>query len=1348
MSLTFEERRKKFLEENDPYGVAGLTTGEAVKYAIKMGSSDSLRGINQLLSQGFNNEEELERLAEADRKLYKIMQHPEFGTEAATAFFTAAIGADPLSYVPFAGWLKKGKSAKNFSDFAKYGATTGAAVSFLGYTPEDYALFLDDDASFVAKKFEQTGLGATVGGLLSTVGAKGTDMYMKARHGKSIFQNNTPTRRVDDASDVTVDTTKVGDYRVGQKVFLKDKKNQGVITSIDEAAGIAEVRISNAKTGKSVRKEFYINEFSELKPTPKKGKPALIDTFLTHKGKGRQGRVWTIFDSVRSRAAKGYEKDISYQITKSKDGYTVTRNIVQKNSDPDLPSAPFTQSDRLETFNTLRQAKNFAVKQISPNAKGAPKMSRAKVQERLERNVVNLNSKDENPSRLSLASIWDRVGGEDITELLWHKIKLSPVETGGAFAGAYVGFQNVDTEDSMSEYFGTIMASAIGGAAGVKGIKAIDNKYNSGKYQEWLGFQTISDFGLTDSYKVGKVNYVKNKNQIASDFYDVLVKAEKTLSPEENKLLYIFMSGDPADFSKLSKEALEVGDEARALISKYAQDLVDLGLLNEKTFKKNIDIYMRRVYSKPGEDGQAYSNRITLGKNIKTIANNLKPRGHKPKEVTPARFKNKWSKEGWYLDGKLPNGKYRIRKDYTKQERLDMGEMEDFSKSLSETGRLLSNDISAVKFFDDVAKKFSISAQEFKAGKLRDGTEIDKNLYREIPDVNIRGTAGIKKYGELSGRYVDKYVHNDIVHTFQLTKQADDGIGKQALNIYDSLLGLWKKTKTAWNLGTHVANTMSNVILIDFAGTSHTYLAKAARSMYNNDKNFKDAVIHGGMGADLLSNDIRRFGVGNENMFFQKLNQMSDNKNPITNVGDALTRMWKSKFNIGRLTLDGLEKAYQLEDQIFRHAVYLDRLDKGFTKAEAAADARKWFIDYDINAPFIQQLKRTALPFVSYTYRVAPLLVEGSIRRPTALAAWSAIGYGMNQLGIFATEDETGEQLDRLTMREKDNKTMWNIPGMPPTTVRLPYNNSQTGDAMYVDITRWMPGGDLFLERQGEGLNIKFLPQPLQPGGPVVDLAYMFASGDDPFTGQEIDTDRDTVEILKHFLSHQLPNMPGVPGSFATERMNRIMKQNPPDPDTFAADYVAPILGFHTKESLEEQGSGYDDYRTSEYAVPYGFWEGMAYTLGIKLKPMDSSINYKQQVFEFEQEKRELGTKRNKIIKDYQSGSDLPEEYKKKYNEFELEEIEFYARYNKFVNSVYALQLKMSYEEGQKANKEANEEIMNRLEQEGIETPRLKKFDGGGVNVPYTKDAPRDRVDKFTGRPYSEQMNNLGFDNE
>ena len=40
---------------------------------------------------------------------------------------------------------------------------------------------------------------------------------------------------------------------------------------------------------------------------------------------------------------------------------------------------------------------------------------------------------------------------------------------------------------------------------------------------------------------------------------------------------------------------------------------------------------------------------------------------------------------------------------------------------------------------------------------------------------------------------------------------------------------------------------------------------------------------------------------------------------------------------------------------------------------------------------------------------------------------------------------------------------------------------------------------------------------------------------------------------------------------------------------------------------------------------------------------------------------------------------------------------------------------------------------------------REKKFDGGEVDVPFTKDKPRDRVDEFTGRPYSDQMKNLGI---
>ena len=80
-------------------------------------------------------------------------------------------------------------------------------------------------------------------------------------------------------------------------------------------------------------------------------------------------------------------------------------------------------------------------------------------------------------------------------------------------------------------------------------------------------------------------------------------------------------------------------------------------------------------------------------------------------------------------------------------------------------------------------------------------------------------------------------------------------------------------------------------------------------------------------------------------------------------------------------TLGRMEKAYQFEDQVFRMAVFMDRINKGFDVTKASREAKRWFVDYDINAPVIQALKKTALPFVSYTYRVIPLLAEAAAMR-------------------------------------------------------------------------------------------------------------------------------------------------------------------------------------------------------------------------------------------------------------------------------------------------------------------------------------------------------------------------------
>ena len=52
-------------------------------------------------------------------------------------------------------------------------------------------------------------------------------------------------------------------------------------------------------------------------------------------------------------------------------------------------------------------------------------------------------------------------------------------------------------------------------------------------------------------------------------------------------------------------------------------------------------------------------------------------------------------------------------------------------------------------------------------------------------------------------------------------------------------------------------------------------------------------------------------------------------------------------------TVGKMEDVYQVEDQVFRMAVFMDRLSKGKGIREAAMDSKRWFIDYDINAPAI-----------------------------------------------------------------------------------------------------------------------------------------------------------------------------------------------------------------------------------------------------------------------------------------------------------------------------------------------------------------------------------------------------------
>jgi len=111
---------------NSSYTSDAMSEEEAKKYAIKMGITDSLRGIQQMYGNLTGNDELLEKLKKKDKKLKKIFENPNYGDEVFKYYLGAAVVGDPVGYVPIFGWAKK---AKTLSNSTFYGMGMGGAYT-------------------------------------------------------------------------------------------------------------------------------------------------------------------------------------------------------------------------------------------------------------------------------------------------------------------------------------------------------------------------------------------------------------------------------------------------------------------------------------------------------------------------------------------------------------------------------------------------------------------------------------------------------------------------------------------------------------------------------------------------------------------------------------------------------------------------------------------------------------------------------------------------------------------------------------------------------------------------------------------------------------------------------------------------------------------------------------------------------------------------------------------------------------------------------------------------------------------------------------------------------------------
>ena len=763
-------------------------------------------------------------------------------------------------------------------------------------------------------------------------------------------------------------------------------------------------------------------------------------------------------------------------------------------------------------------------------------------------------------------------------------------EAGGALTGAVTGYAFTDDEASTTTKFGRAFTGALIGALGIGAARKtpITRKFGpKGEEVEitetlgdWLGRGFIDGYKLPKNVKALKAEAQGFSNHLGMKFSYMANKIQRNLTPDEQKILINILEGD-TKLKVAPAKLQELSIESRKLITEMAQEYVDMGLISPLTFKRNKDTYLKRSYKGKLED-RPFGEELKLRGAVENVTKDEYMKIYR-KQKAYTTTSQKQTKEGIFKDvegrkklikghrgwelletskkelKKLKkNDMVRIRWEYTKPQRVGLGEIEDAAFAIAETGRASARTLAQYRFFANLSK------QDYVYDAFGTIPKEIRKTYMQMPTTVIGKTEGKMRYGNLSGKWVPQDLYKSLVSAKRYYEMESADFYKQ----YRTLNSYWKVSKTAWNPTVHVNNIMSNFVLHDLVDADYKFLKPAWKALTTHGKKNKAGKIqrselveaatkHGVFDADLITTELKNIQKGTKfpYNFNEKIDPFNNSVNTARNIFDDV-----AKTN----PLMKLTEWYRFEDSVFRLSVFQDRLSKGWSMADAALDARKSFIDYNIDAPAINWMRNTITPFLAYTYRVIPILAETAIVRPWKYFKWGALGYGLNQMGDIVSGGD--QEAERAVMPERKQGHFFGMPFLPHRNIKIPV--PKTGDdqqSYYVDLTRWVPGGDV-LALEG---TIPGLPAPLQPSGGLAGEVLFPLVGYDLFRQEKIKgqtgiAGEDWKVRLDTLKDKLIPNIPFLPGSYSSKKLESARKglDSPfrPDQSEFAA--LANTLGF------------------------------------------------------------------------------------------------------------------------------------------------------------------------------------------
>jgi hypothetical protein len=537
------------------------------------------------------------------------------------------------------------------------------------------------------------------------------------------------------------------------------------------------------------------------------------------------------------------------------------------------------------------------------------------------------------------------------------------------------------------------------------------------------------------------------------------------------------------------------------------------------------------------------------------------------KAIPPRYFG--WKRDEVFEVRDVKGGKVILYRDWTKDERERMGEIDEARFAIARTLQRMIHDVEVGRYLEWLAQNEALADGDAVTGGIVPASEGWHRAFKpgewvKVPDTKIEGT-NVAKYGKLANLYLPGPVWNEV-------RQRVNGTFRPLGETYDTILRAWKTSKTALSPAVHTNNVMANVVMADWHDVGTTHVLKALRIILG---------AHGRNGEGLLGNAANvaaLAGIPDRAAAAEILNRYRDSGGDIGSWAtneiareqlEPLLAAVQKELNVGGIDTPGghigvmaalqhllhlrfpaawdafkqskpaklvgregqtMIDLYQAEDDVFRLAAWLRSKEQGLTDLEAGNAARRSFLDYDINAPWIEAMRRTGWPFIAFTYRAVPMLANIMGNKPHKILKLMALAGAAT--GLASALMGGGDDEDRKLLPEEKAGKVW---GMVPKLIRMPWNDAN-GSPVYLDIRRWIPVGDVV--DTGQVQAALPIPPGLMPGGPLVIVGEVLWNKS-TFTGKELVKETDTAaqsagKVIDHLYKAFAPNLLGLPGTYAT----------------------------------------------------------------------------------------------------------------------------------------------------------------------------------------------------------------------